>query len=120
MRLFEESAVWTALKRLAMGLALIALLSVILLLSDLGHRSPVSAASSGSAVQASATGRTFKTAIVYFNRDTGTDLCVQGLIDGLKASGIEEGKNLEVRRVDAQGEMINIPAILQSYDNSDA
>ena len=46
-------------------------------------------------------------------------MCVQGLIDGLKASGFDEGKNLEVRRADAQGEMINIPAILQNYDNSD-
>ena len=66
-----------------------------------------------------ATGRTFKAAIVYFNRDVGTDLCVQGLIDGLKTSGFDEGKNLEIRRADAQGEMINIPAILQNYDNSD-
>ena len=46
-------------------------------------------------------------------------MCVQGLIDGLKASGFEEGRNLEVRRADAQGEMINIPAIVQNYDNSD-
>ena len=44
---------------------------------------------------------------------------MQGLIDGLKASGLEEGKNLEIRRADAQGEMINIPAILQNYDSSD-
>jgi ABC-type uncharacterized transport system substrate-binding protein len=56
---------------------------------------------------------------VYFARDVGTDLCVQGLIDGLKASGFDEGKNLEVRRADAQGEMINIPAMLQNYDSSD-
>ena len=60
-----------------------------------------------------------KAAIVYFARDVGTDQCVQGLIDGLKASGFEEGKNLEIRRADAQGEMINIPAILQNYDSSD-
>jgi putative ABC transport system substrate-binding protein len=56
---------------------------------------------------------------VYFARDIGTDQCVQGLIDGLKASGFEEGRNLEVRRTDAQGEMINIPAMLQNYDSSD-
>lgn len=46
-------------------------------------------------------------------------MCVQGLIDGLKASGFEEGRNLEVRITSAQGEMINIPAILQNHDNSD-
>lgn len=119
MRLFHESAVWAALKRLAMGLVLIALLSAILLLSDLGERKAASASSLGAPVQASATGRPFKAAIVYFARDVGTDLCVQGLIDGLKTSGFDEGKNLEIRRVDAQGEMINIPAILQNYDSSD-
>jgi ABC-type uncharacterized transport system substrate-binding protein len=37
----------------------------------------------------------------------------------LKESGLEEGKNLEVRKADAQADMMNIPAILQNYDNSD-
>jgi len=108
MRTLKSSA-WATLKGLALGLGLIALFSAILLLSDLGQRN----------AQAAATGRTLKAAIVYFAPDVGTDMCVQGLIDGLKASGFEEGKNLEVSRADAQGEMINIPAILQNYDNSD-
>jgi len=56
---------------------------------------------------------------VYFAPDVGTDMCVQGLLDGLKASGFETGKNLEVRITSAQGDMINIPAILQNHDNSD-
>jgi putative ABC transport system substrate-binding protein len=119
MRFFKETTLWAALKRLALGLGLIALFSSILLLSDLGHRKTASAASSKARAEAGTNGRTFKTAIVYFARDVGTDMCIQGLIDGLKASGFEEGKNLEVRRADAQGEMINIPAILQNYDNSD-
>ena len=84
--------------------------SAILLLSDLAHRNTASA---------SAGGRVFKAAIVYFAPDVGTDMCVQGLIDGLKASGFEKGKNLQVRITSAQGEMINIPAILQNHDNSD-
>lgn len=117
IRSFDESAVWAALKRLALGLALIVLLSAILLISDLGHRNTASAASSTTLVAAG--GRTFKVAMVYYNRSVTTDLCAQGLIDGLKTSGIEEGKNLEVTRADAQGEMINIPAILQNYDSSD-
>lgn len=119
MRLFNGTAAWAALKGLALGLGLIALFSAILLLSDLGHRSTASAASTNSGQQAGAPGKTVHAAIVYFARDIGTDQCVQGLIDGLKASGFAEGKNLEVRRADAQGEMINIPAILQNYDNSD-
>lgn len=118
MRLFETAA-WAMLKGLALGLGLIALLSSILLLSDVGHRKTTFAVSASVHSHARTTDRMFKAAIVYFAPDVGTDMCVQGLIDGLKASGFEEGKNLEVRRVDAQGEMINIPAILQNYDNSD-
>jgi len=119
MRFFEKTAVWAALRRLVMGLGLIALFSAILLVSDLGHRKTASAASAAARARSGTNGRIVKTAIVYFARDVGTDQCVQGLIDGLKASGFDEGKNLEVRRADAQGEMINIPAILQNYDSSD-
>jgi putative tryptophan/tyrosine transport system substrate-binding protein len=116
---FYETAVWTSLKRLALGLGLIALFSSILLLTDLGHRKTASAASAKVRAEAGPTRRTVKAAIVYFARAVGTDQCIQGLIDGLKASGFDEGKNLEIRRADAQGEMINIPAILQNYDSSD-
>jgi putative ABC transport system substrate-binding protein len=119
MRNAKAKAISATLKKLAMGLGLIALFSAILLISDLGHRKTASAASSSAPSQADATDKIFRAAIVYFARDVGTDMCVQGLIDGLKASGFEEGKNLEVRRADAQGEMMNIPAILQNYDNSD-
>ncbi len=119
MHFFSETAVWPALKRLALGLGLIVLFSSILLLTDLGHRKTASAASARTGGEAGASGRIVKAAIVYFARDIGTDECVQGLIDGLKASGFDEGKNLEIRRADAQGEMINIPAILQNYDSSD-
>ncbi len=102
-----------------MGLVLIAMLSGILLVSDLGHRRSSTASSTATANLAMG-GPTFKAAIVYFAPGVGTDLCVQGLIDGLKASGLEQGRNLEVSRADAQGEMMNIPGILQNYDNSDA
>ena len=119
MHFFKRTAIWAAVKGLALGLGLIAIFSAILLLSDLGHRKTASAASSDSRTHSSAASRNYKAAIVYFARDAGTDLCVQGLIDGLKASGLEEGKNVEIARADAQGEMINIPAILQNYDSSD-
>ena len=119
MRFYQQKAIWTAVKKLVLGLGLIALFSSTLLLTDLGHRKTASAASAKVRVGAGASGRTVKAAIVYFARDVGTDQCIQGLIDGLKASGFDEGKNLEVRRADAQGEMINIPAILQNYDSSD-
>lgn len=119
MRGFILMGVWVTLKKLGMGLGLILLFSSILLISDLGHRKSAAAAASLARAQAGVAGRSFKAAIVYFARDVSTDMCVQGLIDGLKASGFEQGKNLEVRIADSQGEMINIPAILQNYDNSD-
>jgi len=97
-----------------MGIALIALLSSILLVSDLAHRRTDSAANAGAPGA-----RKFKAAIVYYAQSVSNDECVNGLIDGLKASGLEEGKNLEIVRADAQAEMINIPAILQNYDSSD-
>jgi ABC-type uncharacterized transport system substrate-binding protein len=113
MRAFAESPVWSVLKRLAMGLALISLLSSILLFSDLAHRRTASAGNAG------AVGGKFKAAIVYYAHGVSNDDCVNGLLDGLKGSGFEEGRNLEIVRADAQGEMINIPAILQNYDSSD-
>jgi putative ABC transport system substrate-binding protein len=112
-------AILAAVNKLAVGIGLIALFSAILLLSDLSHRKTASVAAERTAATALASGKMVKAAIVYFARDVGTDQCVQGLIDGLSASGFEEGRNLEVRRTDAQGEMINIPAILQNYDSSD-
>jgi hypothetical protein len=79
---FFETAVWSALKRLALGLGLIALFSSILLLTDLGHRKTAWAAFAKDRAEAGAPGRSVKAAIVYFARDVGTDQCVQGLIDG--------------------------------------
>lgn len=114
---------WIALKRSAAGIGLILAISLVLLLSDWNERKTVaSAAGAPGAIAATPNAtpaRVFKAGVVYFARDIGTDLCVQGLIDGLRASGLEEGKNLEVQRADAQGEMANIAAILQNYDNSD-
>jgi putative ABC transport system substrate-binding protein len=44
---------------------------------------------------------------------------MRGIFDGLRELGFVEGKNLEVRRAHAQGEIVNIPAILQNFDGSD-
>ena len=84
MRAFAQSPVWSRLKRLTIGLALIALLSSILLVSDLGHRRTAAAANAG------AGGRKFKVAIVYYAHGVSNDYCVNGLLEGLKASGFEQ------------------------------
>ena len=104
-------------KKLAMGFALIIFFSSILLFSDLAHRKTPSASADATAL---ATGdRNFKAVIVATAPGVTTDLCADGMLEGLRQSGITAGKNLEVVHVDAQGEMIHIPAILQNYDNSD-
>ena len=66
---------------------------------------------------APAAGRTFKLGIVYFAPEEGADLVMKGLLEGFAEQGIQEGKNLEVKRAHAQGEIANIPALLQNYDN---
>ena len=64
-------------------------------------------------------GRGFKIGIVYFAPDPGADSCMQGIFDGLRDLGLEEGKNLEICKTHAQGEIINIPALLQNYDGQE-
>jgi ABC-type uncharacterized transport system substrate-binding protein len=60
-----------------------------------------------------------KIGLVYFAPEEGADSCMKGLFDGLKEQGIEEHVNLEIRRAHAQGEIANIPLLIQNYDSSD-
>jgi ABC-type uncharacterized transport system substrate-binding protein len=64
-------------------------------------------------------GRNFKIGLAYYAPEPSWENCVKGIFDGLRALGLEEGKNLEVRRAHAQGEIPNIPAMLQNFDGSD-
>ena len=64
-------------------------------------------------------GRTYKIGLAYFAPEAGNDACIQGIFDGLRELGFEEGKNLEVRRSHAQAEIVNISALLQNFDSSD-
>ena len=61
-------------------------------------------------------GRLFKVGVAYFAPDPGQESCLQGLLDGLRDQGFVEGRNLEIRKAHAQGEIANIPAILQNFD----
>jgi ABC-type uncharacterized transport system substrate-binding protein len=64
-------------------------------------------------------GRTFKVGVVYFAPEPGQESCMQGLMDGLRDLGFIEGKNLEIRKAHAQGEIANIPSVLQNYVNQE-
>lgn len=61
--------------------------------------------------------RVFNLGVVYFAPEPGADICMQGLFDALRDGGFIRGQNLEVRQAHAQGEIANIPALLQNYDN---
>ncbi len=43
------------------------------------------------------------------------DQANQGMIDGLKAGGYEEGKNLEINQQNAQGDQSNLQSIAQQF-----
>lgn len=64
-------------------------------------------------------GRTYRIAVAGFAPDPAADRCIQGVLDGMRALGFEEGKNLEVRRTHAQAEIASIPQMLQTLDASD-
>ncbi len=63
-------------------------------------------------------GRVYKIGLAYFAPEAGAKSCIRGVFDGLRELGFEEGKNLEVQRAHAQGEIANIPLILQNFDSS--
>lgn len=63
-------------------------------------------------------GRIYKIGLAYFAPEAGCDSCMRGIFDGLRELGFEEGKNLEVQRAHAQGEIANIPSMLQNFDSA--
>jgi len=61
--------------------------------------------------------KNYQIGVVYFGPDPAADLCMKGLFDGLKEFGIVEGQNLEIKKAHAQGEIANIPLLIQNYDS---
>ncbi len=80
----------------------------------------LSLAACGGGSTTSGTGKPVsKLGLIYFAPEAGADSCMEGLFAGLKEKGFVEGDNLEVRRAHAQGEIANIPMLMQNYDNQD-
>jgi putative ABC transport system substrate-binding protein len=52
---------------------------------------------------------------VIFAPDPATDLAIEGVKDGLKEQGYEEGKNIRLESNDAQGDMPTLQSIGQKY-----
>ena len=86
-----------ALKRLALGVFLIALASAILLFTDRAHRTAGAAAPSSGSVK--------RIAIVQHASTPVLDDGVRGVLDGLAERGFRDGDRLVVEKFNAHGDM---------------
>jgi len=64
-------------------------------------------------------GHIYKIGVAYFASEANQENCLRGFLDGLRSAGFEEGKNLEVTRTHAQGEIANVPSMLKNLESSD-
>ena len=53
--------------------------------------------------------------LLYFAPEAGAELCMKGLFDGLAQEGFKKDGNLEVISSHAQGEIPNIPMLVQNF-----
>src|SRR3569833_2853187 len=53
--------------------------------------------------------------LLYFAPEAGAELCMKGLYDGLAQQGFTKDKNLDMISSHAQGEISNIPMLLQNF-----
>jgi ABC-type uncharacterized transport system substrate-binding protein len=83
---------WSVIKRLALGMLLIVAASAVLLLSDSAHRRP-------------SRQRVARIAILQHASQPILDEGVEGMIEGLAASGFTADKNLFVQRYNAEGDL---------------
>ena len=97
----------TAFRRIALGLAVVAAASVILLLSDLQHRERA-------ARKALAKKRTWKICFVQYNDVIDVKDAERGVLEGLRESGLENGRDFEVKILNAQGDMATVSALIDA------
>ncbi len=64
-------------------------------------------------------GKSYQIGFAYFSPEPSLESCQRGLLDGLKELGFVDGQNLAVTRTHAQGEMVNIPQMIQAADATD-
>ena len=96
-----------AIRRIALGIGVVAAASVILLLSDLQHRERA-------ARQALTKKRTWKIYFVQYNDVIDVKDAEKGVFDGLRESGLENGRDFEVKILNAQGDMATVSALIDA------
>jgi ABC-type uncharacterized transport system substrate-binding protein len=95
-----------ALRRIALGLAIVAAASMTLLLSDLQHRERAS--------RAAAAKHKWKLYFVQYNDVIDVKDAERGVLEGLRESGLEDGRDFEVKILNAQGDMATVSALIDA------
>ncbi|MGM9525781.1 MAG: ABC transporter substrate binding protein [Peptococcaceae bacterium] len=72
------------------------------------------------AQQGAEDGKTYKVGVVQLVQHGALDQANQGMIDGLKDNGYEEGKNLEIDQQNAQGDQSNLQNIAQQFVSNES
>jgi ABC-type uncharacterized transport system substrate-binding protein len=89
-----------------------------LILGETGAVEKDTAQTAAAAAAAAPANRQARIGLAYFGPDEGTDSAIAGLLEGLRQRGLEEGRNLTVQKMHANGEISGIPAMLQALDAS--
>ena len=97
-----------AVRRIALGIAVLAAASAILLLSDLQHRERAAARN------ALAKKHTWKICFVQYNDVIDVKDAEKGVLEGLRESGLEDGRDFEVKILNAQGDMATVSALIDA------
>jgi putative tryptophan/tyrosine transport system substrate-binding protein len=81
--------------------------------------------SAGAALALASCRRSFRSSgrsrvgLLYFAPEAGAELCMKGLFDGLAQEGFTKDRNLDVISSHAQGEISNIPMLVQNFMSQD-
>lgn len=97
----------SALRRIVFGLAVVAAASAILLLSDLQHRERA-------ARRALTKKHIWKIYFVQYNDVIDVKDAEAGVLDGLRQAGLEDGRDFEVKILNAQGDMATVSALIDA------
>lgn len=97
-----------AIRRVALGLAVVVAASLILLVSDLQHRERAGRSA------ALAKKHRWKIYFVQFNDVIDVKDAEAGVFTGLREAGLEDGRDFEVKILNAQGDMATVSALIDS------
>ncbi len=97
-----------SIRRIALGLAVVAAASAILLLSDLQHRERAAART------ALTKKHVWKIYFIQYNDVIDVKDAERGVLDGLGESGLVNGRDYEVQILNAQGDMATVSALIDA------